>query len=74
MAVLTQGRQAFFSALYYQDDPIITITNVGVGTVLAISATDYCSIPIEQLESMLQEFIGFLTNESLVENLHIHVE
>jgi len=74
MAVLTKGKKAFFSALYYKDDPIIIISNAGAGTILSISATDYGILPIEQLDGILKQLTDFLTNESLVKNLHIHVD
>ena len=74
MAVLTEGNDAFYSVFYYNDDPVISITNVGAGTVLSIIATDYGNLPIEQLNSIVKRLTTFLTEEGMVKNLHLHTE
>jgi len=73
MSTLTNGQPAFFTALYYQDDPVMTVTNVAVGTILSISISDYGKIPISELELILSDFTSMLEQAKTVDNLQQYV-
>lgn len=68
MAFVTQNSPAFFIAMYFEEDPILIVTNVGVGNRLVVSATDHGSMPIGSLEELFQSVLTEL--EAL--NLEFH--
>jgi hypothetical protein len=74
MAFLSKGSLAFFTALYYKENPIFVVTNVGTSSTLSISITDFGEFPIGKLENLANSFNAYLTNESLVKNLKQHIE
>jgi hypothetical protein len=74
MAILSNGSPAFFTALYYKENPVFVATNVGVSSTLSISITDYGSFPIDKLENLAGTFNAYLINESLVKNLKQYIE
>ena len=57
MKFLTQGKDAFFIALYFNEDPIISIGNSGVGEILRVMAIDYGNVPVSDLEKITADFI-----------------
>ncbi|QUJ68604.1 hypothetical protein KDD30_05690 [Photobacterium sp. GJ3] len=67
MQYLSLGEPAFFNALYYQDDPVIVITNVGVSGELVITVTDYKKLPVSTLDGLATDLISILENTLSVE-------
>ena len=57
MAFLTQGKPALFVALYFDGDPILSVTNAGVGSKLRIRATDFGEMPLSDLEKLTQDVL-----------------
>jgi len=74
MEFLSNGSPAFFTALYYKENPIFVVTNVGTSSTLSISITDYGDFPIARLENLASSFNTYLVNESLVKNLQQYIE
>lgn len=60
MKFLTQGKDAFFIALYFEENPILVITNAGFGDLLMLSVTDYKGMPTSDLERLAAEVINTL--------------
>jgi hypothetical protein len=52
MQYLSQGKNAFFTALYFNDDPILIMTNVGVADTLVLTVTDYGEVSQKDLEQI----------------------
>ena len=52
MRFLSSGRDAFFISLYFKGDPILTITNVGVGDVLTFSASGSVEMSADNLNEL----------------------
>lgn len=57
MQYLSQGKNAFFTALYFKEDPVLILTNVGVANTLVFTATDYGKMPIAELERLASEVV-----------------
>jgi len=67
MKFLTQNKEAFFIAFYFDGDPVLVVTNVGVGEVLTLSATDYKKMPISDLKKLIVEVIDALKDQFNIE-------
>ena len=67
MKFLTEGKNAFFTAFYLKGEPILAITNVGVGEVLTLSLHDYGELPLDVLEGLAQEVRNTLKNRFNIE-------
>lgn len=52
-----EGQDAFFIALYLDEDPILVISNVGSDSTLTVDAMDYGNLPIEELERLVEEVL-----------------
>lgn len=63
MKFVTQGKDAFFIALYFKEDPIISIANSGVGEVLRVMAIDYGKMSLPDLKKLTEETIQTLKLE-----------
>jgi hypothetical protein len=57
MKDLSQGKAAFFTALYFKDKPVFILTNVGVAEKLVLTVTDYGDISLSDLERISDEII-----------------
>ncbi|GBF30072.1 hypothetical protein MnTg04_00008 [bacterium MnTg04] len=60
MKFLTQGQEAFFIALYFEDDSILAIMNAGIGNILTLSLQTDDNFPVEELEKLANEVRGEL--------------
>jgi len=58
MKTLSQGKEAFFTALYFHGDSVLILTNVGVSGKLVFTVTDYGEIPLSDLERIANEIIN----------------
>ena len=67
MKFLTEGKNAFFTAFYLKGEPILAITNVGVGEVLTLSLHDYGELPWMCWEGLAQEVRNTLKNRFNIE-------
>lgn len=67
MKFLTDGKNAFFTAFYLKGEPILAVTNVGVGEVLTLSLHDYGELPLDDLEGLAQEVRDTLKNRFNIE-------
>lgn len=67
MKFLTDGENAFFTAFYLKGEPILAITNVGVGGVLTLSLHDYSDLSLDELEGLAQEVRDTLKNRFSIE-------
>jgi hypothetical protein len=65
MQYLSQGKDAFFTALYFKEDPVLIVTNVGVADILVMTTTDYGKMPKEELEHMADAVIGMASNKGI---------
>lgn len=63
MRTLTQGQDAFFMSYYLEEKAILSIMNVGAGTVLTLSLNDYEIISIDELEQLATEVRDGLNKE-----------
>lgn len=63
MKYLSRGEDAFFIALYFKNDPILVVTNVGVGKLITLSVSDYGKMPRKELELLTLELVSILKNE-----------
>lgn len=50
MTAITNGTPAFFVFMNKGEDPVVTVSNVGDGTVLTVLVNDYGTIPREDLQ------------------------
>ena len=66
MSYLTQGEPAFFIALYYMNEPVMTLTNVGIGNKLTLTTTDYGDMSLRELEKLTQQILSELETLTLV--------
>ena len=57
MAFVTEGKPAFFVALYFDGDAILIVTNVGVGSKIILAATDHGEMPLGDLERLTQDVL-----------------
>jgi len=57
MQHLSQGKNAFFTALYFKGDPVLILTNAGVANTLVFTVTDYGKMSITELERIASEVI-----------------
>lgn len=71
MERLTFGEDALFVALYFEDNPVLVLTNVGVGKVLTLSTSDFGKMPVEDLNRVANDMIDKLRNRLSIE---LHVE
>jgi hypothetical protein len=60
MKLHTQGKEAFFIALYFNEDAVLFVHNSGVGEVLSVMAVDHGKMPISDLGKLTAEVIGAL--------------
>lgn len=67
MSILTNGRPAFYRALYRDDKSIVAITNVGAGTTLIIQVSKYGSVSDETLSQVSDDLRASLTEALGVE-------
>lgn len=67
MKFLTQGKEAFFIALYRDEDPVLSLTNSGVGNVISVMAVDYGNMPVSDLERLTKEVIKVLEERLNIE-------
>ena len=67
MKFLTEGKNAFFTAFYLKGEPILAITNVGVGEVITLSLHDYGELSLDALEGLAQEVRDTLKNRFNIE-------
>lgn len=70
MKHLTQGRDAFFVALYFENDAVLALTNVGVGTVLTMITTDHGKMPLHELNGVASDIVDMLRTRLSI-NLHL---
>ncbi|MBU2391942.1 MAG: hypothetical protein KKH70_01140 [Gammaproteobacteria bacterium] len=52
MSTLSGGKKAFYIALYFKDDPILLITNVGASVQLSLSSVDYGNMTESDLKAL----------------------
>ncbi len=67
MKILSNGQEAFFIALYFEGDAILTITNTGPGKVLSLMALDFGDLPLEKLEQLTDEIRSGLKSQFNIE-------
>ena len=67
MKRLTRGYEAFYIALYLNDNLIFDITNVGVGTQLDMALFDYGDIPVSELKKLGDEVRNGLREQLQIE-------
>lgn len=65
MQYLSQGKHAFFTALYFEEDPVLILTNVGVADTLVMTITDYGKMPIEELENIAEVVISNASSKGI---------
>ncbi len=65
MKYLSQGKDAFFTALYFKEDPVLIVTNIGVTDTLIMTITDYGKMPKEELEHMAEAVVGMAFNKGI---------
>ncbi len=63
MKFLTNGQEAFFIALYVEDDqadnfPVASVNNVGTGTVITLMITNRGEIELEELNRLAEEIVA----------------
>jgi hypothetical protein len=63
MATLTKDQPAFFTALYLKDDVVLVVTNVGVGSVLHVSANGSPPLASVRVLGVYHEFVAALEQE-----------
>ncbi len=63
MSSLSRGKNAFYIALYYKGDPLLSITNVGVAVQLRVSSIDYNNMPKVELAELTLDLINILQRE-----------
>ena len=59
MSALSNGK-AFFTSIYYRDNPIISITNVGSSNRIVLIATDYGDLSPKDLNRISLEIVSRL--------------
>jgi hypothetical protein len=57
MQYLSRGKDAFFSALYYENSPVFVLTNVGATDALVFTATDFGKMSNVDLERITQQIL-----------------
>ncbi|MEX2148686.1 MAG: hypothetical protein WD793_00590 [Steroidobacteraceae bacterium] len=57
LSLVTQGHDAFFVALYLGRDPIVFLTNAGVGTVLTLGINDYGTLSVENQVRLANDLV-----------------
>ena len=67
MKYLTQGKEAFFIALYFNGDAVLSLNNVGVGEVLSLMIVDYGIMPKNDLERLTNETLLILKTQLSIE-------
>ena len=55
LSLVTDERPAVFVSFFYQNDPILMVTNVGIGEILSVEAYDFGHLPTADLERLLFE-------------------
>ena len=55
MKIMTQGQEAFFIALFLEDDSILAIMNAGIGNILTLSLQTDDNFPVEELGKLANE-------------------
>lgn len=60
MRRLTDDKEAFFVALYFDKDPVVVVTNVGVATVLSVTISNYGRMPVQDLNRLTTDVIDTL--------------
>lgn len=55
MRALSKGKEAFFIAFYYDNDPILSISSVGVPDLIRLSLYDFGKITLPDLEALAIE-------------------
>jgi hypothetical protein len=63
MATLTEDKPAFFTALYLKEELVLVVSNVGVGSVLHVSANGSPPLASVEVLGVYQEFIAALEQE-----------
>ena len=63
MKLLTQGQDAFYIALYLNENAVLDISNVGVGTILTLETFDHGDLPPEKLSGLTDEIVQGLEQQ-----------
>ena len=63
MAYLTRGTPAFYTALYFGEHAVLTISNVGAGKTVTIHATDFGHVDRSKLNQALELLVHKLKSE-----------
>ncbi|MCY4045935.1 MAG: hypothetical protein OXE99_12750 [Cellvibrionales bacterium] len=64
MKALSLEKDAFFIALYFKENPIFSITNVGTSNILVITVSDFGNIDLSNLDLMSEELTNKLNQIS----------
>lgn len=67
MKYLSFGKEAFFVALYLDDDPILILTNTGPAVILKLSIGDYGTMSPDDLQRLTDEVMEMLSTRFDVE-------
>ncbi len=65
MEFITQGKSAIFFAFYFENIPVLIVTNAGAGDILVVSATGYGDISLNDLADLVQDVLRELSELGL---------
>ncbi|MDP1932169.1 MAG: hypothetical protein Q8L60_12005 [Gammaproteobacteria bacterium] len=63
MSFLTQGKEAFFIAFYYNDNAVLDISNVGVGEIITLGVFDHQEYSAQALYDVSEEITTGLNQQ-----------
>jgi hypothetical protein len=52
MRGITDGKPAFSVTLFFENDPVLFLSNAGVGEILSLFVMDFGEMPIEELQRL----------------------
>jgi hypothetical protein len=63
MEILSGEKKAFYIALYFEGDPILSVTNVGAAVQLSLSSVDYGNMTESELTAITIALVEILQQE-----------